>query len=71
MRFKSGSALSLWAAKLFCLLIQEAGVGVIEPRQHSLVDKHPAVKMCVIYVLNSVKRLKSSIITLIPNTFSS
>ena len=36
MRFKSGSALSLRAAKLFCLLIQEAGVEVIEPRQHSL-----------------------------------
>lgn len=36
MRFVNGSALSLRAAKLFCLLIQEAGVAVVEDRQHRL-----------------------------------
>lgn len=36
MRFVNGNALSLRAAKLFCLLIQEAGVAVVENRQHRL-----------------------------------
>lgn len=36
MRFKSGNALSLRAGKLFCLLIQEAGVSVIEDKQHRI-----------------------------------
>ena len=36
MRFANGNALSLRAAKLFCLLIQEAGVAVVESRQHRL-----------------------------------
>jgi len=36
MRFRSGNALSLRAGKLLCLLIQEAGVAVVEDRQHSL-----------------------------------
>ena len=34
LRFKTGNQLSLRAAKLFCLLIQEAGVDVTEDRQH-------------------------------------
>jgi len=34
MRFVSGNALSLRAAKLFCLLIQEAGVAVADAVQH-------------------------------------
>ena len=34
LRFKTGNQLSLRAAKLFCLLIQEAGVNVTEDRQH-------------------------------------
>lgn len=34
LRFVSGKALSLRAAKLFCLLIQEAGVSVADPVQH-------------------------------------
>lgn len=36
MRFQRGNSLSLRAAKLFCLLIQEAGVDVIEDKQHSV-----------------------------------
>lgn len=34
MRFRHGNALSLRAGKLFCLLIQEAGIDVAEDRQH-------------------------------------
>lgn len=34
MRFVSGNALNLRAAKLFCLLIQEAGIAVADPVQH-------------------------------------
>ena len=34
LRFKAGNQLSLRAAKLFCMLIQEAGVNVTEDRQH-------------------------------------
>jgi hypothetical protein len=34
MRFTSGNVLSLRAAKLFCLLIQEAGIAVADPVQH-------------------------------------
>jgi hypothetical protein len=34
MCFVSGNALSLRAAKLFCLLIQEAGIAVAEDKQH-------------------------------------
>lgn len=36
MRFKSGNQLSLRAAKLFCLLVQEAGVTVAENKQHKI-----------------------------------
>jgi len=36
MRFASGDALSLRAAKLFCLLIQEAGIAVADPVQHAI-----------------------------------
>lgn len=36
MRFASGDALSLRAAKLFCLLIQEAGIAVADPVQHKI-----------------------------------
>ena len=36
MRFVSGDALSLRAAKLFCLLIQEAGIAVADPVQHRI-----------------------------------
>ncbi|NVO25747.1 replication initiation protein [Donghicola mangrovi] len=36
MRFMQGSSLSLRAAKLFCLLIQEAGIEVTEDKQHSV-----------------------------------
>ena len=36
LRFVSGSSLSLRAAKLFCLLIYEAGVRVAEPVQHKI-----------------------------------
>ena len=36
MRFKSGNQLSLRAAKLFCLLVQEAGVTVSENKQHKI-----------------------------------
>lgn len=35
MRFKSGSVMSLRAAKLFCLLVQEAGVAISDDRQHA------------------------------------
>lgn len=34
LRFKSGNQLSLRAAKLFCLLVQEAGINVAEDKQH-------------------------------------
>lgn len=34
MRFRHGSALSLRAAKLFCLLVQEAGIAVADQVQH-------------------------------------
>jgi len=34
LRFVSGNSLSLRAAKLFCLLIQEAGIDVAEAKQH-------------------------------------
>lgn len=34
MRFKSGSSMSLRAAKLFCLLVQEAGVHIADDKQH-------------------------------------
>lgn len=36
MRFVSGNTLSLRAAKLFCLLIQEAGIAVADQMQHRL-----------------------------------
>lgn len=36
MRFKSGSSMSLRAAKLFCLLVQEAGVHIADEKQHSV-----------------------------------
>lgn len=36
MRFVAGSALSLRAAKLFCLLIQEAGIAVADQVQHRI-----------------------------------
>lgn len=36
LRFVSGGSLSLRAAKLFCLLIYEAGVKVAEPMQHRI-----------------------------------
>jgi len=36
LRFVSGSTLSLRAAKLFCLLIQEAGIGVADDMQHAV-----------------------------------
>ncbi|GAA1045738.1 hypothetical protein GCM10009566_75390 [Streptomyces murinus] len=36
LRFVSGNALSLRAAKLFCLLIQEAGIAVAEDKQHRI-----------------------------------
>lgn len=36
MRFVAGNALSLRAAKLFCLLVHQAGVHVIDDRQHRL-----------------------------------
>jgi len=36
LRFVSGNALSLRAAKLFCLLIQEAGIDVAEATQHRI-----------------------------------
>ena len=36
LRFVSGNTLSLRAAKLFCLLIQEAGIAVAEDKQHRI-----------------------------------
>jgi len=36
MRFQRGQSLSLRAAKLFLLLVQEAGVGVVDDRQHRI-----------------------------------
>ena len=36
MRFKSGGAMSLRAAKLFCLLVQEAGVSIADDKQHAI-----------------------------------
>jgi plasmid replication initiation protein len=36
MRFKSGSVMSLRAAKLFCLLVQEAGVAIADDKQHAI-----------------------------------
>ena len=36
MRFMAGNALSLRAAKLFCLLIQEAGIAVADQVQHKI-----------------------------------
>lgn len=36
MRFVAGGSLSLRAAKLFCLLIQEAGIDVAEAKQHRI-----------------------------------
>lgn len=36
MRFKSGSVMSLRAAKLFCLLVQQAGVAITEDKQHAV-----------------------------------
>ena len=36
MRFKSGGAMSLRAAKLFCLLVQEAGVRIADDTQHRI-----------------------------------
>jgi hypothetical protein len=36
MRFKSGSVMSLRAAKLFCLLVQEAGVAIADDKQHAV-----------------------------------
>lgn len=36
MRFMAGNALSLRAAKLFCLLIQEAGISVADQVQHRI-----------------------------------
>jgi uncharacterized protein YerC len=37
MRFKSGDQLSLRAAKLFCLLVQEAGIDVAADKQHRVL----------------------------------
>ena len=34
MRFKSGGVMSLRAAKLFCLLVQQAGVAIADDKQH-------------------------------------
>jgi plasmid replication initiation protein len=34
MRFKSGGVMSLRAAKLFCLLVQQAGVEIADDKQH-------------------------------------
>ena len=36
MRFKSGGVMSLRAAKLFCLLVQQAGVAIADSKQHSV-----------------------------------
>jgi hypothetical protein len=36
LRFVSGNSLSLFAAKLFCLLIQEAGIAIADPVQHRI-----------------------------------
>lgn len=36
MRFVAGGSLSLRAAKLFCLLVQEAGIEVAEAKQHRI-----------------------------------
>ena len=36
LRFVSGNTLSLRAAKLFCLLIQEAGISVADQVQHHI-----------------------------------
>jgi hypothetical protein len=36
MRFKSGGVMSLRAAKLFCLLVQEAGSSIADDRQHAV-----------------------------------
>jgi hypothetical protein len=36
LRFVSGNTLSLRSAKLFCLLIQEAGIAVADPVQHRI-----------------------------------
>jgi plasmid replication initiation protein len=36
MRFKSGSVMSLRAAKLFCLLVQEAGINIADDKQHAI-----------------------------------
>lgn len=36
MRFKSGSVMSLRAAKLFCLLVQQAGVAIADDKQHAV-----------------------------------
>ena len=36
MRFKSGGTMSLRAAKLFCLLVQEAGVRIADDTQHRI-----------------------------------
>ena len=36
MRFKSGGVMSLRAAKLFCLLVQQAGVAIADDKQHAV-----------------------------------
>jgi hypothetical protein len=36
MRFKAGGTMSLRAAKLFCLLVQEAGVNIADDKQHRI-----------------------------------
>jgi hypothetical protein len=36
MRFKAGGTMSLRAAKLFCLLVQEAGVNIADDTQHRI-----------------------------------
>ncbi|MCU9850619.1 replication initiation protein [Defluviimonas sp. WL0024] len=36
MRFQSGNQLSLRAAKLFCLLVQEAGIAIADDKQHRI-----------------------------------
>jgi hypothetical protein len=36
LRFVSGGSLSLRAAKLFCLLIQEAGIAIADQVQHRI-----------------------------------
>ena len=36
MRFKAGGTMSLRAAKLFCLLVQEAGVSIADDMQHRI-----------------------------------